>query len=105
VAHQSVERQLLNQPGSGQVFWAFRKNELGWSGLRTYLSYCMYILASRANLLIHDERDRVVSIEWTRRARECIPESGLCVFEECGHRSPRKCVDEFNRMVTGFLAR
>jgi hypothetical protein len=34
VADQSVERQLLNQPGSGWAFRALHKNEVGWTSHR-----------------------------------------------------------------------
>jgi len=106
VSDELVEeaRQLLNQPGSGRAFRAFRKNEVGWSGLRTDLSDRLYKLAV-PTLLIHGERDRVVPIEWARRAHERLPDSELRILKECGHWSPRECPGEFNRVVADFLAR
>ena len=46
-----------------------------------------------------------VPVEWARRAHERLPDSELRVLQGCGHWPPRECPDEFNRVVTDFLAR
>jgi pimeloyl-ACP methyl ester carboxylesterase len=97
-------RRLLDQPASGRAFRSFRKSEVGWSGLKTDLSERLGEVAA-PTLLVHGDRDRVVPVEWARRAHERLPDSELRVLRGCGHWPPRECPDEFNRVVTDFLAR
>jgi pimeloyl-ACP methyl ester carboxylesterase len=97
-------RRLLCQPASGRAFRSFRKSEVGWGGLNTDLSHRLGELAA-PTLLVHGEHDRVVPVEWARRAHERLPDSELRVVQGCGHWPPRECPDEFNRAVAGFLAR
>ncbi len=106
VSDELVEeaRRLLCQPTSGRAFRSFRRSEVGWSGLNTDLSDRLGEVAA-PTLLVHGERDRVVPVEWARRAHERLPDSELRVLQGCGHWPPRECPDEFNRVVAGFLAR
>jgi pimeloyl-ACP methyl ester carboxylesterase len=97
-------RRLLDQPASGQAFRSFRKSEVGWSGLKTDHSDCLGEVAA-PTLLVHGDRDRVVPVEWARRAHERFPDSELCVLRGCGHWPPRECPNEFNRVVADFLVR
>jgi pimeloyl-ACP methyl ester carboxylesterase len=97
-------RGLLDQPASGQAFRSFRKSEVGWGGLRTDLSDRLGGVAA-PTLLIHGEHDRVVPVEWARRAHELLSDSELRVLRDCGHWPPREYPDEFNRLVADFLAR
>jgi len=106
VSDELVEeaRHLLNEPASGRAFRSFRRNEVAWGGLNTDLSDRLGELAA-PTLLIHGDRDRVVPVEWARRAYERLPNSKLCILRGCGHWPPRECPDEFNRAVADFLAR
>ena len=106
VSDELVEeaRRLLCQPISGRAFRSFRRSEVGWYGLNTDLSDRLGEVAA-PTLLVHGERDRVVPVEWSRRAHELLPDSELRVLQGCGHWPPRECPDEFNRVVAGFLAR
>ena len=97
-------RRLLDQPASGRAFRSFRKSEVGWSGLKTDLSDRLGEVAA-PTLLVHGDRDRVVPVEWARRAHERVPDSELRVVRGCGHWPPREYPDTFNRVVTDFLAR
>jgi pimeloyl-ACP methyl ester carboxylesterase len=106
VSDELVEeaRRFLNQPASGRAFSSFRKSEVRWGGLNTDLSdrFCD---VDAPTLLVHGERDRIVPVAWARRAHECLPDSELRVLRGCGHWPPRECPQEFNRVVTDFLAR
>jgi pimeloyl-ACP methyl ester carboxylesterase len=104
VSDELVEeaRHLLCQPASGRAFRSFRKSEVGWGGLNTDLSHRLGELAV-PTLLVHGEHDRVVPVEWARRAHERLPDSELRIVQGCGHWPPRECPDEFNRAVAGFL--
>ena len=97
-------RRLLYQPASGRAFRSFRKSEVGWSGLKTDLSDRLGEVAA-PTLLVHGDHDRVVPVEWARRAHERLPDSELCVLRGCGHWPPRECPNEFNRVVADLLAR
>jgi pimeloyl-ACP methyl ester carboxylesterase len=97
-------RRLLNQHASGRAFRSFRRSEVGWGGLKTDLSHHLSELAV-PTLLVHGEHDRVVPVEWVRRAHERLPDSELRVLQGCGHWPPRECPNEFNRVVARFLAR
>ena len=97
-------RRLLDQPASGRAFRSFRKSEVGWSGLKTDLSDRLGEVAA-PTLLVHGDHDRVVPVEWARRAHERLPDSELCVLRGCGHWPPRERPNEFNRVVADFLAR
>jgi pimeloyl-ACP methyl ester carboxylesterase len=96
-------RRLLDQPASGQAFRSFRKSEVGWNGLKTDLSARLGEVAA-PTLLLHGARDRVVPVEWARRAHERLADSELRVLQGCGHWPPREYPDKFNRMVADFLA-
>jgi pimeloyl-ACP methyl ester carboxylesterase len=106
VSDELVEeaRRLLYRPASGRAFRSFRKSEVRWGGLNTDLSDHLGGL-STPTLLVHGDRDRVVPVEWARRAHERLPNSELYVLLGCGHWPPRECPDEFNRVVADFLAR
>jgi pimeloyl-ACP methyl ester carboxylesterase len=97
-------RRFLDQPASGRAFRSFRKSEVGWSGLKTDLSDRLGEVAA-PTLLVHGDRDRVVPVEWARRAHERLPDSELRVLRGCGHWPPREYPDTFNRVVADFLAR
>jgi pimeloyl-ACP methyl ester carboxylesterase len=97
-------RRLLDQPGSGRAFRSFRKSEVGWSGLKTDLLDRLGEVVA-PTLLVHGDHDRVVPVEWARRAHKRLPDSELCVLRGCGHWPPRECPNEFNRVVADFLAR
>ncbi len=106
VSDELVEeaRRLLDRPNAGRAFRSFRKSEVEWSGLKTDLSDRLGKVAT-PTLLVHGDRDRVVPVEWARRAHERLPDSELRVLRGCGHWPPRECPDTFNRVVTDFLAR
>lgn len=97
-------RGLLDQPTSGRAFRSFRKSEVGWGGLRTDLSDRLGGVAA-PTLLVHGDRDRLVPVEWARRAHELLSDSELRVLRDCGHWPPREYPGEFNRLVADFLAR
>ena len=106
VSDELVEeaRRLLYQPASGRAFHSFRRSEVGWGGLNTDLSHRLGQLAT-PTLLVHGDRDRVVPVDWARRAHERLPDSKQCVLQGCGHWPSREYPNEFNRVVAGFLAR
>ncbi len=95
--------RLLDQPASGQAFRSFRKSEVGWNGLKTDLSARLGEVVA-PTLLLHGDRDRVVPVEWARRAHERLADSELHVLQGCGHWPPREYPDNFNRVVADFLA-
>ncbi|MFI6873450.1 alpha/beta fold hydrolase [Streptomyces sp. NPDC050400] len=55
-------------------------------------------------LLIHGRDDRVVSYETSLFLLANIPDSRLVVLNHCGHWAMIEHADEFNRLVTDFVA-
>jgi 2-hydroxy-6-oxonona-2,4-dienedioate hydrolase len=55
-------------------------------------------------LLIHGRDDRVVSFEYSLRVLGVIPDSRLVLFNRCGHWAQLEHAEEFNRLVTDFIA-
>ncbi|MER5475895.1 alpha/beta hydrolase [Streptomyces sp. NPDC002734] len=55
-------------------------------------------------LLIHGRDDRVVSFETSLFLLANIPDSRLVVLNRCGHWAMIEHPDEFNRLVTDFVA-
>jgi 2-hydroxy-6-oxonona-2,4-dienedioate hydrolase len=55
-------------------------------------------------LLIHGRDDRVVSYETSLFLLANIPNSRLVVLNHCGHWAMIEHADEFNRLVTDFIA-
>jgi 2-hydroxy-6-oxonona-2,4-dienedioate hydrolase len=55
-------------------------------------------------LLIHGRDDRVVSYENSLYLLARIPDSRLVVLNHCGHWAMIEHADEFNRLVTDFVA-
>lgn len=58
-----------------------------------------------ATLLIHGRDDQVVSYESTLRLLTIIPNSRAHIFNQCGHWAQLEKAEEFNDIVTSFLAR
>ena len=104
VTDEMVEdaRRELSQPGTGQAFQSFQKNEVGWQGLRTDFSNNLNKLRI-PTLIVHGEQDGAVPVDWARRALQHIPDSKLHVLKGCGHMPPRERPEEFNEVVRKFL--
>lgn len=56
-------------------------------------------------LLIHGRDDRVVSFESTLKLLTVIPNSRAHIFNQCGHWAQLEKAEEFNDLVSNFLAR
>ncbi|MEZ7006261.1 alpha/beta fold hydrolase [Streptomyces sp. AD55] len=55
-------------------------------------------------LLLHGRDDRVVSFESSLHLLAHIPDSRLVLLNRCGHWAMIEHADEFNRLVTDFIA-
>jgi pimeloyl-ACP methyl ester carboxylesterase len=54
-------------------------------------------------LLVWGAKDTIVPVRHAYAAAKLIPDCQLKVFEECGHNVHRDEIDEFSRLLTGFL--
>ena len=54
-------------------------------------------------LLVWGARDGVVPVSQAYAAAELIPDCQLHVFEDCGHSVYKQNVQDFSRLLTGFL--
>ncbi|WP_330632178.1 alpha/beta fold hydrolase [Halocatena halophila] len=52
---------------------------------------------------VHGEEDRLVPVDWSRRAHRLTPESELTVFSPCGHWTPRERPDSLIETLESFL--
>lgn len=94
--------ELLKLPGAGHSFMSFQKSEVTPKGLRTDYSDRLHEI-SCPTLLVHGEHDRLVPVNWARRANLRMPGSVLHVMAKCGHWPNRERPQEFNRVCSCFL--
>lgn len=55
-------------------------------------------------LLVHGREDRVVPVEVSWNMVRLLPDADLSVFAHCGHWTQIERADDFNAVVSGFLA-
>jgi pimeloyl-ACP methyl ester carboxylesterase len=96
--------QLAKQPGAGQAWRSWQKNEIRREGLRTNFVEKLPTLTV-PTLILHGAEDKYVPVSWARRANTLIKDSGLHIFPQCGHWLTLEKSVEFNRTVLEFLAR
>jgi pimeloyl-ACP methyl ester carboxylesterase len=96
--------QVANEPGMGQAWRSWQRNEIGWSGLHTNFVERLHTLTV-PTLILHGADDKYVPVSWAQRAHTLIEDSQLCIFPQCGHWLTREKPTEFNRAVLEFLAR
>ncbi len=91
-------RERARQPGAGEAFTNFQRNEVRPDGrVRTDFSHRLEELSVPTRLL-HGRADPVFPVEWSRRARDRIPEAELTELG-CGHWLPRERPAAFERAV------
>jgi 2-hydroxy-6-oxonona-2,4-dienedioate hydrolase len=81
---------LASIPGGGPVRWWFDIEEVR--------------KVTAPTLLIHGRDDRVVPMEQSLHFLARIPNSRAVIFNQCGHWAMIEHADEFNRLVTDFIA-
>lgn len=82
-------RERASAVGAGAAFANFQRNEVRVDGsVRTNFTDRLGAL-SVPTRLVHGEHDPVFPIEWSRRARDLIPEATLTELD-CGHWIPRE---------------
>ena len=55
-------------------------------------------------LAIHGRNDRTVHFENSMRLVSLVPNSRLVLLNRCGHWAQLEHAEEFNRLVSGFVA-
>ncbi len=96
-------RERAGRPGAGDAFASFQRNEVRADGsVRTDLSNRLGELSVPTRLL-HGRTDPVFPVEWSRRARDRIPEATLRELD-CGHWLPRERPGAFERTIREFAA-
>lgn len=79
----------VQRPKAGAAFRRFRDTEITREGYRTCYLPELDQLAVPTRLL-HGAHDEIVPVEWAERAAERIPDSSLCVLDNCAHWPPRE---------------
>jgi pimeloyl-ACP methyl ester carboxylesterase len=96
--------QLVNKPGAGRAWRSWQEDEIGREGLRTNYVDELPTLAV-PTLILHGEEDKYVPVSWAGRAHTLIEDSELQIFPRCGHWLTLERPEDFNRVVSKFLAR
>ena len=94
--------ERLREPGAGDAFFSFMRDEFRPNGVRTDYSDRLGEL-SMPTLLIHGAQDSLVPPEWSAVAADAIPGAHLELIDDCGHWVPRERPDRFNEILGEFL--
>jgi len=94
--------ERLREPGAGDAFFSFMRDEFRPNGVRTDYSDRLGEL-SMPTLLIHGAQDSLVPPEWSAVAADAIPGARLELIDECGHWVSRERPDRFNELLGEFL--
>jgi len=88
----------------GRAWRSYLENEMNWSGFRNnFLDRLSEI--TQPTLIIHGSKDRLIPVKWATKAHQLIPDSRLCILEQCGHWPQREKPVEFHKAVMEFLER
>ncbi|MDA2928271.1 alpha/beta hydrolase [Acidobacteria bacterium AH-259-G07] len=92
----------ISTPGTGRAWRSYLENEMDWSGFRSnFLSRLGEITVP--TLVVHGSDDKLVPVKWARTAQKLIPDSRLCILQQCGHWPQREKPVEFHRAALNFL--
>ncbi|MDR5682454.1 MAG: alpha/beta fold hydrolase [Armatimonadota bacterium] len=94
--------EAARSQNAARVFYAWLRTELQVGRLRTFYGERLHRVGV-PTLIVHGERDRLVPVEWARRAAARMPNARLCILAGCGHWPPRERPGQFNRLLTDFL--
>ena len=94
--------ELAKEPGAGQAWRSWQRNEIRWRGLRTNFVDRLHEVAA-PTLILHGAEDKYVPVAWARRAHTMIKDSELHVLPQCGHWLTLEKPGEFNRALSEFL--
>ena len=88
--------------GSGRAWRSYLENEMDWSGYQNdFLDRLPEITIP--TLIVHGSKDRLIPLKWATKAHQLMPDSKLCILEQCGHWPPREKPVEFQEAVLEFL--
>ena len=90
--------------GAGRAWRSYLENEMNWSGFRNNLLDRLSEI-TQPTLIIHGSKDRLIPVRWATKAHRLIPDSRLCILEQCGHWPQRENSFEFHKAVMEFLER
>ncbi len=90
-------------PGAGRAWRSYLENEMNWSGFANDLAGRLAEI-TQPTLIIHGSKDRLIPVKWAKKAHHLIPDSRLCILEQCGHWPQRERPLEFHEAVLEFLA-
>jgi pimeloyl-ACP methyl ester carboxylesterase len=89
--------------GAGRAWRSYLENEMNWSGFENDLVGRLAEI-TQPTLIIHGSKDRLIPVKWATTAHHLIPDSRLCILEQCGHWPQREKPARFHEAVLEFLA-
>ena len=103
----SVAFERNTQPRSAEAYLATLRSGVNFLGLKRNLVDRTSDNANRIKaptLVIWGKDDKILPVEQAHKAAQILPNANLYVFEKCGHMPQIECAEEFNDLVTRFLA-
>jgi pimeloyl-ACP methyl ester carboxylesterase len=94
--------RTLKKSGMHRTWQAFQICEILPTRFRTDFSDLLPGI-SAPTLLIHGDQDKLMPVQWTKRAHTLFPDSQLHIFKDCGHLPPREKPGEFVQLLSNFL--
>ena len=88
--------------GAGRAWRSYLENEMNWSGFQNNFLDRLSEIAI-PTLIVHGSKDRLIPVKWAKKAHQLMPDSKLCILEQCGHWPQREKPGEFHEAVLEFL--
>lgn len=99
---ESDALRLISEKPMGRSWINFMKDEFASGSCRTNFSNDLSGINVPV-LLVHGEKDRLISTEHTIRAARLLPDARVELIPGSGHLPPREAPDLFCRLVREFL--
>ena len=106
VSDEMVEKdyQFMKMPGAKQALLNIIRHGVSFRGPSPEIIFLDKLsLIKSPTLLIHGAQDKVIPLQYARKARRLIPRARLKIIEECGHCPYIEKTPEFNKTVINFL--
>jgi pimeloyl-ACP methyl ester carboxylesterase len=99
--------EMAREPGASEANRRVLRTGVDWRGVKPIVLDEIRDAARAIHaptLIIWGRQDRVVPVAHAEIARQHIPHARLHIFDRCGHAPMIEKADEFNRLVSEFVA-
>lgn len=98
---------LMTLPGARKALLATLRAGIDFRGQRSNLTKNLLDKISSITapaLVVWGKQDRILPLAHANKCHECLPDSEVYIFDNCGHVPQLERSEEFNRLVLDFLA-